>query len=49
METSGAGENLLRLRIHRERPRGEQERRAVEQFNQRLGTDDFKPEIAARS
>ena len=37
METSRAGENLLGLRSHRERRRGEQERRAVDEFDQSLG------------
>ena len=37
MKAPGAGENLLGLRIHIERPRREQEAGAVEQFDQRLG------------
>ena len=37
METPGAGENLLGLHVHRERPRANRKRRAVEQFDQRLG------------
>ena len=37
MQASGAGENLLGLRIHRQRPLGEQEGGAVEKLDQRLG------------
>ena len=37
MNASGAGENILSLRIHRQRALGEQEGGAVEKLDQRLG------------